>query len=85
MTQCSTGQWHCNNCNTSIINVKKPDLSVIVKQESKINDEGIWMPWEEYVPEGCASNYRLLISKEMFVEAYNKWIKNCTGGNNNEA
>lgn len=28
-----------------------------------------------YVPEGFLSNYRLLMSKDMFVEAYNKWIK----------
>ena len=81
MTQCSTGQWHCNKCNTSIINVKKPDLSINIKQEPRIDDEGIWIPYQEYVPEGCVSNYKLLISKELFVEAYNKWI----GGNNNEA
>jgi hypothetical protein len=33
------------------------------------------MPYQEYVPEGCASAYKLVMSKEMFVEAYNKWIK----------
>jgi hypothetical protein len=27
------------------------------------------------VQEGCASDYRLIISKELFIEAYNKWIK----------
>ena len=33
------------------------------------------MPIEEYVPEGITSLYRMVISKEMFVEAYNKYIK----------
>lgn len=50
----------------------KPEF---VKQEPFIDDEGIWMPLEAYVPKGCASNYQLVISKEMFIEAYNKWIK----------
>jgi hypothetical protein len=51
----------------------KPE--VYVKQEPRVDDDGIWIPYEEYVPEGCASNYKLVMSKEMFVEAYNKWIK----------
>ncbi len=46
-----------------------------VKQEPYVNENGIYMPTEEYVPEGCASFYKQLISKELFVEAYNKWIK----------
>ena len=46
-----------------------------IKQDPKIDDDGIWLPCEAYVPEGCSSNYRLLMSKDMFVEAYNKWIK----------
>lgn len=46
-----------------------------VKQEPRIDDDGIWTPICEYVPEGMVSNYRLVISKEMFIEAYNKWIK----------
>lgn len=48
---------------------------VEVKQEPRIDDDGIWVPMCEYVPEGMVSNYRLVISKEMFIEAYNKWIK----------
>lgn len=45
-----------------------------IKQEPYINDTGIWIPTEEYVPEGYASTYRCLITKELFVEAFNKWI-----------
>lgn len=47
-----------------------------IKQEPYINDTGIWIPTEEYVPEGCASTYKCLITKKLFVEAFNKWIKN---------
>ena len=46
-----------------------------IKQEPRIDDKGIWMPVHEYLPENMASAYRLVISKEMFIEAYNKWIK----------
>lgn len=46
-----------------------------IKQEPYIDNDGIWVPCEPYVPEGCASDYRLVMSKEIFVEAYNKWIK----------
>lgn len=45
-----------------------------IKQESYIDDTGIWIPVQEYVPEGYASTYRCLITKELFVEAFNKWI-----------
>ena len=81
MVHKSTGQWCCPNCRTDITNMFIPDLSINIKQEPRIDDEGIWIPYQEYVPEGCVSNYKLLISKELFVEAYNKWI----GGNSNEA
>lgn len=38
--------------------------------ESYVDDNGIWIPSEyDY---RC---HRMLISKELFVEAYNKWIR----------
>lgn len=46
-----------------------------IKQEPRIDDEGIWIPCEDYVLKGFEASYKLVISKEMFVEAYNKWIK----------
>lgn len=46
-----------------------------IKQEPYVDDKGIWVPYNEYVQEGCASDYRLVMSKEMFIEAYNKYIK----------
>ena len=54
---------------------------VLIKQEPYIDDEGIWVPVNEYVHEGLGSTYRCVMTKEMFVEAYNKWIKNKTYGN----
>ncbi len=48
---------------------------VWVKQYPYVDEKGIYVPCAEYVQEGCASTYRLVISKEMFVEAYNKWIR----------
>ena len=45
-----------------------------IKQEPYIDDTGIWIPVQEYIPEGYASTYKCLITKELFVEAFNKWI-----------
>ena len=46
-----------------------------VQQEPYVGDDAIWMPVETYVPEGCCSSYKSIMTKEMFIEAYNKWIK----------
>lgn len=45
-----------------------------IKQEPYIDNTGIWIPVQEYVPEGYASTYKCLITKELFIEAFNKWI-----------
>lgn len=50
---------------------------VYVKQYPYIDDNGIWMPIGDYAPQGV-SNHRLVMPKEMFVEAYNKWINKKT-------
>lgn len=47
-----------------------------IRQNPYVDDFGIYVPDSEYVPEGCESIYRCIITKEMFVEAYNKWINN---------
>lgn len=46
-----------------------------IKQESFVDEYGIYAPVEEYVHEGCQSQYRCILTREMFVQAYNKWIK----------
>lgn len=47
-----------------------------VKQLPYVGEDGIYVPVEEYAQEGCSSFYRCLITKDLFVEAYEKWIKN---------
>lgn len=46
-----------------------------IPQHPYVGEDGIYVPFEAYVPKGCASAYRCVLPKEMFVEAYNKWIK----------
>lgn len=60
---------------TGIIQTMKIKPDVYVKQFPFVDDDGIYIPLEEYAPDGCASNYKCVMTKEMFVEAYNKWIK----------
>ena len=52
---------------------KKSD--VYIKQEPYVNDEGIYVPVNEYVKDGGVSTYRCFLTKALFVEAYNKWIR----------
>ena len=52
--------------------IKEPEY---VKQYPYVDDKGIWMPIDEYVREDRMALYRMVISKELFVEAYNMWIK----------
>ena len=73
--QIGEGHWECDTCHEGVLAIGLIKEPVYIKQEPRVDDDGIWMPYEEYVPNGCASNYRLVMSKEMFVEAYNKWIK----------
>ena len=58
---------------TSNLTVKPPTY---IEQKPYVNDTGVYVPLEPYVEEGCSGVYKCLITKEMFVEAYNKWIKN---------
>lgn len=69
------GYYECLKCHNMAMSAVLAKQEVYVKQKPRVDDDGIWMPYEEYVLEGCASNYKLVMSKEMFVEAYNKWIK----------
>lgn len=53
-------------------NINKPKY--MIKQEPYVGDDGIYVPCQMYVPEGITSNYECVLTKELFVEAYNKWI-----------
>lgn len=46
-----------------------------IRQKPYVDDDGIFIPLKEYAPEGTESLYQCVMTKEMFVEAYNKWIK----------
>lgn len=46
-----------------------------IRQEPYVNDHGIYIPDKEYVPDDCVSTYRCIMTKEMFIDAYNRWIK----------
>lgn len=61
--------------NTIPIQYRTQTSPKYVKQEWYVGDEGLFEPCEAYVPEGLASDYEKIISKEQFVEMYNKWIK----------
>lgn len=52
--------------------IKQP---VYIKQHPYVWEDGIYVPCEDYVEEGCVSAYKCILTKEMFVEAYDKWIK----------
>lgn len=56
------------------MNNKKYDPAY-VKQNPYVGEDGIYVPCEEYVRKGYASTYKCILTKDMFVEAYNKWIK----------
>jgi hypothetical protein len=56
------------------ISTKISSEVVYVKMEPFVGEDGIYMPINEYVPEGCKTNYKMILSKEMFIDAYNKWI-----------
>lgn len=54
-----------------------------IKQEPYVDDTGIYIPIHEYVEEGLASDYRCVMTRELFVEAYNKWIVEAQNGKAN--
>lgn len=67
--------WYCPACEKTRMAKLKIAGPKFIKQEPYIDDEGIWVPVEAYAPEGVASNYICIFSKGLFIEAYNKWIK----------
>ena len=57
------------------INIKYDKSSCYHKNLPYIDEHAIYVPVHEFSPEGTNSAYKVLITKEMFVKAYNKWIK----------
>ena len=42
--------------------------------EPVVEDDAIYVPLSAYYLDGESVNYRKLITKEVFIEAYKKWI-----------
>lgn len=49
-----------------------------------VDDKGIWNPLSPYSRYGTCSEYKMIISKEMFIEAYNKYIRDDTSSDSNK-
>ena len=45
------------------------------KAEPYVGEDGIYMPIHEYIYEGTATEYRMVISKELFQEAFKEYIQ----------
>ena len=45
-----------------------------VKNEPLVNNEGIFIPVHPYSRDGEATAYQLIMTKEMFQEAYRRFI-----------
>ena len=43
-----------------------------------VDEDAIYVPCQPITPNGIVSNYKVLLTKELFIEAYNKWIKETT-------
>jgi hypothetical protein len=54
-----------------------------IRQYPYVDDYGVYVQEREYVPEGTESTYKCVMTKEMFIEAYNKWIKGEENGQSN--
>ena len=48
-----------------------PDLR---RAEPYVDDDGIYMPVHEYVYEGVSTEYKMIMSKELFQEAFKEYI-----------
>lgn len=45
------------------------------KAEPYVGEDGIYMPIHEYIYEGTATEYEMVISKELFQKAFKEYIK----------
>lgn len=64
--------------NDSQASIEIETIEEYVLNSPYIDEDGIWVPFNAYTPKGTASEYKMLISRELFIEAYNKWIRGKT-------
>ena len=60
----------------------KQQKNVYIQQKPFVGDDGIYVPVNEYVTQGTSTEYRCILTRDMFVEAYNKWIKDAENESN---
>ena len=58
-------------------NVESAEIKMptYVKCEPFVGTDGIYMPCQDYVRDDSSPIYRMVISREMFIDSYNMWIK----------
>lgn len=54
------------------------DSNEYVKLEPVVGDEGIWVPEPKYQIKDKPHSYKCIMTREMFIEAYNKYIRDAT-------
>lgn len=52
-----------------------PSPWALRKAEPYVGEDGIYIPIHEYIYEGTAAEYQLLMSKELFQEAFKEYIQ----------
>lgn len=51
------------------------EIKEYIRNKPYVGDDGIYVPVNEYTEKGTTPLYKLLITKELFVEAYSRWVK----------
>lgn len=69
-------EQECTAYKTTSLKIQEDieDMETYCKQNPYVDDEAIYVPTEEYAPIGRTAYYKKLMSKEIFIEAYEKWI-----------
>ena len=69
-------EQECTEYKTTSLKIQEDieNMETYCKQNPYIKDDAIYVPTEEYAPIGRTSHYKKFMSKEIFVEAYEKWI-----------
>ena len=64
-----------NKTFTTIPNPENSNFQKVTVNKPYVGEDAIYVPVHTCSPQGCGTSYRVLITKQLFIEAYNKWIK----------
>ena len=64
------------------ININKDTIEVVMKKstgdlrraEPYVGEDGIYMPIHDYIYDGGPAEYKMIITKELFQEAFKEYI-----------